>query len=76
MIGDFLANHPLGMALKAFLAVMLAAAIGDWATHGVISLANWQTWVTAAAVSVLPVVVNYLNPKDSRIGRLEDSASK
>lgn len=67
-LAQMLATHPLGMAFKTFLAVLLAAAVGDWATHGAISLGNWQTWVIAALVSALPVVVNYLNPADTRVG--------
>lgn len=64
---------PLATAAKTFIAVVLSAAVADWATGGVISLANWQTWVISAAVSAIPVIVNWLNPMDSRYGRGEMS---
>lgn len=60
---------PLATAFKTFVAVILSAAVADWATDGVISLGNWQTWVISAAVSALPVVINWLNPMDPRYGK-------
>jgi hypothetical protein len=65
---NFLANTPLGTAVKTFVAVVLAAAVADFSTDGTISLGNWQTWVIAGLVSALPVIVNWLNPADSRYG--------
>lgn len=65
----WLASTPLGTALKTFLAVVLAAGVGSWATDGAITLDAWQTWVIAGAVSALPVIVNWLNPDDARYGR-------
>ena len=70
----WLAGTPLGTALKTFIAVLLAAVVGDWATAGEISLSNWQTWVIAALVSAVPVVVNWLNPADSRYGKTHEEA--
>lgn len=64
----WLTVSPLATAAKTFVAVVLSAAVADWATAGAISLGNWQTWVTAACVSALPVVVNWLNPMDPRYG--------
>lgn len=65
----WLANSPLASALKIFVAVVLGAAVADFANVGFITLANWQTWVIAGMVSALPVVVNWLNPADKRYGR-------
>ena len=67
-MGNWLAKSPLATAAKTFAAVLISAAIADWATGGAISLANWQTWVIAGLVSAGPVVVNYLNPSDDRYG--------
>lgn len=64
----WLASTPLGTAFKTFLAVLLSAVIGSWATDGAISLDKWQTWIISAAVSALPVIVNYLNPAYSSYG--------
>lgn len=65
----WLATTPLGAWAKTFAAVVISAAVADWVTHGVISLASWQTWVIAAAGSIVAPVVNYLNPQDTRYGR-------
>lgn len=73
-MSKWLASTPLGTALKTFVAVLLAAVVGDWATAGEISLGNWQTWVIAALVSALPVVVNWLNPADVRYGKTNQEA--
>jgi hypothetical protein len=67
-MGNFLANTPLGTALKTFVAVLLSGVVASWATDGAISFDKWQTWVIAACVSALPVIVNYLNPADGRYG--------
>ena len=64
----WLASTPLGTAFKTFIAVLLSAVIGSWATDGAISLDKWQTWIISAAVSALPVIVNYLNPAYSAYG--------
>lgn len=65
----WLAESPLATYLKSFVAIIISAAVADWAKVGAISLANWQTWIIAGAVSVAPLLVNYLNPSDSRYGR-------
>lgn len=65
---NWLANTPLGTALKTFVAVVIAGAVADFSTDGAISLARWQTWVIAGLVSAVPVVVNWLNPADVRYG--------
>lgn len=66
---DWLADSPLATAAKTFVALLLAAVVADWVTAGAISLANWQTWVISAAAASLPMVTNWLNPKDSRYGK-------
>jgi len=72
-MGNFLANTPLGTALKTFVAVLLSGVVASWATDGAISFDKWQTWVIAACVSALPVIVNYLNPADGRYGNGSDA---
>lgn len=69
---EWLASSPLGTALKTFIAVVLSGAVADWATDGAISLANWQTWVIAACVSALPVIINWLNPEYTSYGKGSD----
>lgn len=65
---DFLANSPLGSWAKSFVAFLLAAAVADWTTAGVISLANWQTWVIGGLAATIPPVLAWLNPADPRFG--------
>lgn len=62
------ARSPLASALRVFVSIILAAAIADWSTKGVIDLAAWQTWVIAGAVSVLPTITRALNPADAQFG--------
>lgn len=66
-----LAASPWGTALKTFVAVLLGAAVSDWAGAGAINLMDWQSWVIAGCVSAVPVVVNYLNPSDPRYGKFD-----
>lgn len=68
-MSSWLALSPLASWLRTFVAVLLSAAVADWATAGAISLANWQTWVIAGLTSVIPVVVRWLNPADGAFGR-------
>lgn len=65
---EWLAASPLASALKTFVAVVMTMAIADWSTKGGIDFAAWQTWVIAAAVSAVPMIVNWLNPADTRYG--------
>lgn len=73
---NWLANTPLGTALKTFIAVVIAGAVADFSTDGAISLAHWQTWVIAGLVSALPVIVNWLNPAYAAYGAGSDKAGE
>ena len=66
---EWLATSPIATALKTFIAVVISAAVADFATGSHISLTNWQTWVIAGLVSAVPVIVNWLNPADARYGK-------
>lgn len=65
----WVANSPLASILKTFAAVVFAGAVADFASDNTIDFAQWQTWVVAGLVSVVPTVINWLNPADSRYGR-------
>lgn len=65
----WLGRSPLASALKVGVSIILAMAVADWTSTGEISLSRWQAWIIAAAASMLPVVVNYLNPTDGRYGK-------
>lgn len=68
---NWLAGTPLGSAFKAFLAVVIAAAIADFVNVGSISLGNWETWLIAGLASAAPSVINWLNPSDARYGKIK-----
>lgn len=69
-VENWLASTPLGSAFKAFVAVVLAAAVADFVNFGNISLGNWETWVIAGLASAAPTVINWLNPQDPRYGKV------
>lgn len=66
---EWLANSVLGSALKVFLGLVIAAAVANWVEEGTINFDKWQTWVIGALAVATPIVINYINPKDSRYGK-------
>lgn len=68
---DWLATSPLASAVKVFVAIVLGMAIADFVAKGSINFASWQTWIIAGLASAVPVVINWLNPSDSRYGKLQ-----
>lgn len=70
----WLATSPLASAAKVFVAIVLTLAVADWAGDGSIDFANWQTWVIAGLGAAVPVIVNWLNPADTRYGNGGDDA--
>jgi len=67
MIGKFLAG-PIGSWLRVFAGAVLSAFLLSLTSAASISFVDWQTWVIAGLVSVLPVIVAWLNPADLRFG--------
>jgi hypothetical protein len=65
----WLATTPLGSALKVFLGVLLGAVLLTWTSEGVISFDHWQTWVIGALAVAVPIIINALNPADTRYGK-------
>lgn len=65
----WLADSPLASIAKTFAAVVFAGAVADFSTGGAFDFGQWQTWVIAGLVSVMPTVINWLNPEDARYGR-------
>lgn len=59
---EWLATTRTGSIFK-----VAAAAVLVWAGD---SIAHWDlpAWVMIAAVAVIPMIINELNPKDSRYG--------
>lgn len=71
---NWLANTPLGSIAKSFLAFVIGAAVADWATKGSIDLSAAQTWIIGGFVTVVPTLVAWLNPADTRFGKGSASA--
>ena len=65
---NWLASTPLGSAFKSFVAFLLGAAVADWATSGIIAFDHAQTWIIGGFVTVVPTLVAWLNPADTRFG--------
>lgn len=67
---NWLAASPLGAWLKAFVAFVIGAAVIDWSASGSISLDAWQTWVIAGLAATIAPLLNWLNPRDPRYGKV------
>lgn len=56
--------------VKVFVSTILAMVLADLVNGSdAINLTNFWTYVSAGAVSVLPLVINYLNPSYDRYGK-------
>ena len=64
----WLAQTPLGSALKTFIAIVLGTMIADWISGGAVNLNHWQAWLIAGAASSVPPIIDWLNPQDNRFG--------
>jgi hypothetical protein len=69
-VGKFLAG-PVGSALRVAVALVLGYYVAALGSGGelVPSASAVKTWVGAAIVIALPVVIAALNPQDPRFGR-------
>jgi hypothetical protein len=67
---QWFAASPIASWLRVFVAIVLGAAVADWAELGGFDFSNWQVWLLAGAVSVLPMIIRWLNPQDGAFGRM------
>lgn len=67
-LGAFFAG-PVGSWLRVFAAGLLTAFLISLTDSANIDFAAWETWVIAGLVSVLPVVIAWLNTADPRFGK-------
>jgi hypothetical protein len=65
----WLATSPYASALKVGIGFLLTAALLTWTSEGTLSLDHWQTWLIGALGVAVPIVVNILNPADTRYGK-------
>ncbi len=57
-------ESPIASFLRSFLAIVLAQAVNDFAKFGKFDFSNFESWLIAALVAMLPVALRLLNPKD------------
>ena len=55
-----------------FLATLFTLFLADGADVFAVDASDARAWLAAAFAAVLPLVLNWLNPKDTRYGRKED----
>lgn len=58
--------------LNIFVATMITLFITDGADIFAVDATDVKAWLAAAFVAVLPLIANYLNPRDTRYGLKED----
>jgi hypothetical protein len=58
-------NSIYGSYVKVFLSAVLTMIIAK----GNIYLVTLEECISAGVISILPIVINYLNPHDSRYGK-------
>ena len=55
-----------------FVATILTLFLADGADIFAVDMSDLKAWVSAAVAAVVPLVLNFLNPKDTRYGLKED----
>ena len=70
-MGNFL-NSAVGSYAKAFLAVFLTLVLTQMSSGLSVLNLDWGMVLNGAIVSILPVFINILNPKDTRYGKNND----
>lgn len=58
--------------IKVFAATVLTLFLADGADIFAVSVDDARLWLAAAVAAVLPLVVNYINPRDNRYGSAEE----
>jgi hypothetical protein len=58
--------------LKVFLATILTLFIADGADLFAVDAVDLKAWLAAAFAAAIPLVINYINPRDTRYGNKED----
>ena len=67
-MGNFL-NSAFGSYIKSFLAVLLTLVLTQMSSGLSVLNLDWGMVLNGAVVSFLPVLINILNPKDTRYGK-------
>lgn len=52
-----------------FIATLLTLFLADGADIFAVDMSDAKAWVAAGVAAVVPLILNWLNPKDDRYGR-------
>lgn len=55
--------------LKVFASTVLGLFLADGADVASVSMSDLRTWIAAGLAAVLPLIITWLDPTDSRWGR-------
>lgn len=55
--------------IKVFIAVVLTMFLADGADIFAVSVDDIRLFIAAAFTATIPMIVNYINPRDSRYGK-------
>ena len=55
--------------LKVFAATVLSMFLADGGDVFAVDWADLRTWIAAGVASVLPLIITWLDPSDTRFGR-------
>lgn len=61
-------NSPAGSWVKVFVSAILGFVLTNISNGVDIFSIEWKSLLSAALASVLPVIINWLNPSDKRYG--------
>ncbi len=61
-------NSPAGSWVKVFLAAVLGFVLTNISNGVDVFSIDWKSLLSAGIASVLPVIINWLNPNDTRYG--------
>ena len=64
-------NSPAGSWVKVFLSAILGFILNNLSKGGSILDVDWQALLSAGVAAVLPVIINWLNPADTRYGKVD-----
>ena len=66
---NWLADSPVASWLRVFVSIVLGDMVAEWAKLGSFDFKNWQVWLLAGVVAVVPMIIRWLNPLDTAFGR-------
>lgn len=62
-------NPMLKSWIKVFAATVLSMFLADGGDVFAVNWADLRTWIAAGVASVLPLIITWLDPSDTRFGR-------